>query len=529
MGLGIDRRESRGRSECRAVHDGGISHRREPRRSQFDHGGSRMNRSRKDITLMFTMGALLLFAVFNFVFKPQRNDLASARSDLQQVEQSLGRGVDAAGAGGHHTRSTSGVCVGGSARSRGRHAAPATELSRGRHRCDTRRDLAYPARRESNWPWRIVAGLDHRVGSPCCRSRIRRAAARHGAPDRRGEDRDRQPARNWRVRAGRSGPVARCGFPRCNHQRPCRPMCPHRHRHEMSSRWGNPMRTSVHPADTRIRQPHVPEVHNEQLPHTSAGRDKGFTLIELMVVVLIIAIFLAIAIPTFLGAQNKAKDRSAQSSSRNALTNAKTIYADSATYAAATPTALLASEPSLTFQPGVSTGPKNVSVALDRYNAWFGAVMSDTGTCFYISDVVGPTGSAGTKYASDSSAGAAAACTGTVASGFPPTRSSGEFVTLGGDSVSSSSRRPEKVRADTSGRDDRRLGARCARPTGRASPRFAAAWARNGTTASGIAPKEHGWAAKVGSRDSGIAPKQVRRWRSSRRTRRSSRARRPSG
>jgi type IV pilus assembly protein PilA len=44
----------------------------------------------------------------------------------------------------------------------------------------------------------------------------------------------------------------------------------------------------------------------------------GFTLIELMVVVLIIAILLAIAIPTLLGAQSKAKDRAAQSSVRNA-------------------------------------------------------------------------------------------------------------------------------------------------------------------------------------------------------------------
>ncbi|MGZ4792162.1 MAG: prepilin-type N-terminal cleavage/methylation domain-containing protein, partial [Ilumatobacteraceae bacterium] len=51
---------------------------------------------------------------------------------------------------------------------------------------------------------------------------------------------------------------------------------------------------------------------------TQRREDKGFTLIELMVVVLIIAILLAIAIPTFLGAQNKAKDRSAQSSARNA-------------------------------------------------------------------------------------------------------------------------------------------------------------------------------------------------------------------
>ena len=49
--------------------------------------------------------------------------------------------------------------------------------------------------------------------------------------------------------------------------------------------------------------------------------DDGFTLIELMVVVLIIAILLAIAIPTFLGARERANDRATQSNLRNAHTN----------------------------------------------------------------------------------------------------------------------------------------------------------------------------------------------------------------
>src|ERR1043165_2484696 len=47
-----------------------------------------------------------------------------------------------------------------------------------------------------------------------------------------------------------------------------------------------------------------------------------------MVVVLIIAILIAIAIPTFLGAQNRARDRAAQSDLRNAITAAKTIATD---------------------------------------------------------------------------------------------------------------------------------------------------------------------------------------------------------
>jgi prepilin-type N-terminal cleavage/methylation domain-containing protein len=70
----------------------------------------------------------------------------------------------------------------------------------------------------------------------------------------------------------------------------------------------------------------------------TAHLDEGFTLIELMVVLLIIAILLAIAIPTFLGVANSAGDRAAQSNLTNALTEAKAIYQNAATYSpSATP------------------------------------------------------------------------------------------------------------------------------------------------------------------------------------------------
>jgi type IV pilus assembly protein PilA len=66
--------------------------------------------------------------------------------------------------------------------------------------------------------------------------------------------------------------------------------------------------------------------------------ERGFTLIELMVVVLIIAILIAIAIPTFLAARSRAQDRAAQSDLRNALTAEKTYFLDKQQYDATTAT-----------------------------------------------------------------------------------------------------------------------------------------------------------------------------------------------
>lgn len=48
-----------------------------------------MNRSRKDVAMMAVMGVLLLFAAYNFVFKPQQSELSGARDDRAQVEQNI--------------------------------------------------------------------------------------------------------------------------------------------------------------------------------------------------------------------------------------------------------------------------------------------------------------------------------------------------------------------------------------------------------------------------------------------------------
>ncbi len=70
---------------------------------------------------------------------------------------------------------------------------------------------------------------------------------------------------------------------------------------------------------TRARLRHAAVANGE-------AADAGFTLIELMVVLLIMAILLAIAIPTFLGVKGGAQDRSAQSNADSALKEALAVY-----------------------------------------------------------------------------------------------------------------------------------------------------------------------------------------------------------
>src|ERR1019366_4715165 len=121
------------------------------------------------------------------------------------------------------------------------------------------------------------------------------------------------------------------------------------------------------------------------------SEDAGFTLIELMVVLLILAILLAIAIPTFLGVTKSANDRAAQSNLNTAFVNAKAAfqqnsqsYATSATLVSALSTA----EPSLSFTTASSTSQSQISVATsaDGFSVILTAQAKGTLNCWYLID-----------------------------------------------------------------------------------------------------------------------------------------------